>query len=72
MTLGTRVTVDVGHKAARVRIQGQSKLVYKTDSRVKVLLHKVRADQMEQEEAVILAKFVSFSFWRKLVLLSCI
>ena len=55
MKLGARVTVDVGHKVARVRIRGQSKLVYKTESRVKELLHKIRADQMEQQEAVILA-----------------
>ena len=42
----------------RIRLQGQTKDVYQADSRVKEMLHKVKAELMEQEERAMLAQFV--------------
>ena len=50
---------NLGHRTARIRLQGQSKDVYQADSRIKEILHKTKAELMEQQEAVMLAQFVS-------------
>ena len=57
--IGVKMTVDRGHRIARIRLQGQSKDVFKAESRIKEMLHKIRAELMEQQEAVMLAQFVS-------------
>ena len=53
------MTIDRGHRIARIRLQGQSKDVFRAESRIKEMLHKIRAELMEQQEAVMLAQFVS-------------
>ena len=60
--IGVRITIDLGHRTGRIRLQGQSKDVYMADSKVKETLHKIRADLMEQQEAVMLAQFVRITF----------
>ena len=45
------MTVDRGHRIPRIRLQGQSKDVYQAESRIKEMLHKIRAELMEQQEA---------------------
>ena len=57
--IGVKMTIDLGHRTARIRLQGQSKDVYQADSRIKEILHKTKAELMEQQEAVMLAQFVS-------------
>ena len=53
------MTVDVGQRVGRIRLQGQTKDAYRAESKVKETLHKIKADLMEQQEAVMLAQFVS-------------
>ena len=55
---GVRVTLDVGQKVARVRIQGQSRMGYEAKSSVQDLIHKIRLDRMEEQEVIMLAKIV--------------
>ena len=57
-SLGVRMTVDIGQRTGRIRLLGQTKDVYKADSRVKEELHKIKANIMEEQEAVMLAQFV--------------
>ena len=63
--IGVKMTVDLGHRSARIRLQGQSKEVYQAESRIKEMLHKIKAELMEQQEAVMLAQFVSENLQKK-------
>ena len=50
--------MDIGPRKGRVRLQGQSKLVYRAEARVKEMLQKIRAEQMDEQDAVMITKFV--------------
>ncbi len=56
---GVRMTPDLGQRTARIRLQGQARDVYKVRNDVTDFLHKMRKEMMEQQEAVLLAQFVS-------------
>ena len=54
-----KVTVDLGQKTGRIRLQGQTKDVYQAEIKVKELLHNIKAELKEQQDRILLAQFVS-------------
>ena len=62
---GVKMTVDCGQRNSRIRLQGQTKDVYQAESRIKEMLHKIKSEQTEHEQSVMLAQLVGSSIVRK-------
>ena len=56
--LGVKLTLDRGQRAARIRLQGQTKDVYQADNRVKEMLHKIKTKIIEQQRDAMLGQLV--------------
>ena len=63
---GVKITVDVGARSGRIRLQGQSKDVYQIESYVRDLLHKEKEFLQEQEKAVLISQLVCTHFYLRI------
>ena len=60
--LGVKITVDIGHRSGRIRLQGQLKDVLLMESNVRDMLHKEKEFLQEQEKAVLISQLVRTRF----------
>ena len=56
---GVKITVDIGPRSGRIRLQGQLKDVYQVENYVREMLHKEKEFLQELEKAVLISQLVS-------------
>ena len=59
MKLGVKMTIQTSQQRGRIELQGLTKDTNKAESGVKEYLHRVKDQLTEQQNAVMLAQFVS-------------